>query len=58
MGVKTWLILGDISEWRWFLDEKKTEWYDSVEIFRNNNIKSWSPVLNDIKTALESRYLK
>jgi len=58
MGVKTWLILGDISEWRWFLDEKKTEWYDSVEIFRNNNIKSWSPVLNDIKNALELRYLK
>tara|TARA_B100000925_G_scaffold285882_1_gene262800 strand:- start:17 stop:1600 length:1584 start_codon:yes stop_codon:yes gene_type:complete len=58
LGVKTWMILGDVSEWRWFLDEKKTDWYDSVELFRNTTVDSWEPVLNNIKKALEDRYLK
>jgi hypothetical protein len=31
---KTFLMLPYLNEWRWFDDEKKTPWYDSVEIFK------------------------
>jgi len=37
MGVKTFLFLNKNSEWRWFFDEDRTPWYDSVRIFKKQN---------------------
>ena len=37
MGKKTFLLLNKNSEWRWFLDEEKTPWYDSVRIFKKKH---------------------
>ena len=34
LGIKTYLILPYASDWRWFGNDKTTEWYDSVEIFK------------------------
>lgn len=34
MGKKTFVLLSKDAEWRWFLDEETTPWYDSVKIFK------------------------
>ncbi len=41
LGVKTFLILGINSEWRWLLDKNDSIWYKSIQIFRqeNHNLK-------------------
>lgn len=37
MGKRTFALLSKDSEWRWFLDEEKTPWYDSVKIFKKRH---------------------
>lgn len=53
LGIKTWLILGAVSEWRWGTHEKNNSWYDSVELFRSKTPKEWDGVLEDVKEALQ-----
>lgn len=36
MGKKTFVLLSKDAEWRWFLDDKITPWYNSVRIFKKN----------------------
>ena len=48
LGVKTFLMLPSVSEWRWFEDCKKTLWYDSVEIFRQGEKGNWNDVIDRI----------
>ena len=52
LGIKSFLMLPKCSEWRWFLDEKKTVWYDSVELFVQNKLYDWSNVVDEIEKKL------
>ncbi|MBQ7450622.1 tetratricopeptide repeat protein [bacterium] len=52
LGKKAFLMLPKSSEWRWFLDEKKTVWYDSVELFVQDKLYDWSSVTDKIKKKL------
>ena len=40
-------------DWRWFDNDKTTEWYDSIKIFRQENTKSWDDVIENIKQELK-----
>lgn len=54
MAKKTFLLLNRDSEWRWFLDEETTPWYDSVRIFKKKNDKeSWDVLMQRVVEALE-----
>jgi len=55
LGVKTYLVLGYLSEWRWGKEGRDTYWYDSVKIFRSNKIGDWSGVLGEIENELKNR---
>ena len=52
LGVKTFMLLPYVTDWRWFDNDKKTEWYDSVEIFKQKNPKSWDDVFESIKKEI------
>ena len=56
LGIKTWMILGDIYDWRWFRNEKRTDWYESVELFRANKPRDWTPVLETIRDRLIAEF--
>lgn len=60
MGIKTWLLLGYGSDWRWFKDETKCDLYDSVEYIRlkeNIPFKGIVPkVVDKLKSSLLSLY--
>ena len=53
LGVKTYLVLGYLSEWRWGKDGSDTYWYDSVKIIRSDKIGDWSGVLGEIENELK-----
>ena len=53
LGVKTFLMIPYVNDWRWFTDTKTTPWYDSVEIFKQTDPISWENVINDIVNRLE-----
>ena len=57
LGVKTILILGFLSEWRWGKEDKKSYWYNSVEIFRSNIANDWKVVLEKVKDRLKELLL-
>jgi ADP-heptose:LPS heptosyltransferase len=54
LNVKTLLLLGYISEWRWF-DNNDKIWYDSVELLRmteNSELKNILPQVKNILTNM------
>ena len=55
LGVKTFLVLGGVSEWRWGKSGNKTYWYDSVEIFRSDTINDWTGVLKDVTDRIKKQ---
>ena len=55
LNVKTLLLLGYISEWRWFNNNDKI-WYNSVELLRmteNSELKNILPQVKNILTNME-----
>ncbi|MCM1264943.1 MAG: hypothetical protein NC200_01985, partial [Candidatus Gastranaerophilales bacterium] len=44
LGVKTYLLLCHAPDWRWFENDKKTEWYPSVTIIKQQDRKTWEDV--------------
>lgn len=53
MGIKTYLMLPYTPEWRWFDDDSKTPWYDSVRIFKQTKIGDWTDVVERINSCLK-----
>ncbi len=53
LGIKTWLLLPYVSEWRWFNDNKTTPWYDSIRIFKQDKLNDWDSVIEKVKAELE-----
>ncbi len=52
MGVKTFLMLPYMPEWRWFYDTETTPWYDSVKIFKQKIPGDWAEVVARIKNEI------
>ena len=52
LGVKTYLMLPCMPEWRWFYDTETTPWYDSVKIFKQKTPGAWEEVVARIKDEL------
>ena len=52
LGIKTYLLLPYAVDWRWFSDTKKTLWYNSVEIFKQDDSISWENPINSIVERL------
>ena len=56
MGVKSYLMLCDDSDWRWFNDRETTPWYDSVRIFKQKIRDRWEDVAIDIAEAIKKEF--
>lgn len=53
MGVRTWLLLGFVSEWRWS-NADKSYWYDSIDIIR---VKEENKKLETIMPAVKNKLI-
>lgn len=54
LGVKTFLMLPYISDWRWFDDTKTTPWYKSIEIFKQIDSISWEKPITEIVDRIKN----
>lgn len=52
LGLKTFLLLPQTAEWRWFNDEKQCSWYDSVRIFKQKEAGNWYEVIKQAEREL------
>jgi ADP-heptose:LPS heptosyltransferase len=57
LNVKTWLLLGYVSDWRWFKDDISS-WYNSVEILRMKENKELKYILPVVKEKIDNMDLK
>lgn len=53
LGINSYLILGKNSEWRWLLNTNKSIWYNSIEIFREEN-SSFTDIFSQINDNLQN----
>ena len=58
LNIKSILLLNYNSDWRWFRDKKKTIWYPSVDIIKQENFDIWDNVFDELKKRLEKLVAK
>lgn len=54
MGIRTYLLLPYYADWRWFHNEEKTQWYNSIRIFKQKEPNDWQSVINEVNMILEN----
>lgn len=52
LGKPCWVVLPRVYNWRWHIDLSKSDWYDSVKIFRQNEAGNWAEVFDRIEKEL------
>jgi hypothetical protein len=52
LGVRTWLALPFVGDWRWLEEQADTPWYPSVRIFRQPAPGDWGSVFEAMAAAL------
>jgi ADP-heptose:LPS heptosyltransferase len=54
MNIKTWLLLGT-TDWRWSDDEKKSDWYNSIEFIRKKEGQKFKDIIQtQVKSKLKA----
>ena len=52
LGQNTWAMVAKNHEWRWSANEKKSLWYPTTKIFRQEKAGNWNSVVNSINMDL------
>ena len=48
LGIKTWVVLKYVPEWRWLLDRQDSPWYSSITLYRQQKLGEWQPVFDQM----------
>lgn len=52
LGVRTWLLLDVNPHWIWMLERRDSPWYPSLTLYRQQQYRDWSPVLQRVRADL------
>ena len=52
MGIKTWVLVPNIPDWRWGTQEESTFWYPSIRLFRQEDDINWGQTWRRIDCEL------
>ncbi len=52
LGVRTWLALSYVGDWRWMTKRDDSPWYPSMRLFRQRTMNQWDDVFHDMADAL------
>ena len=54
LGVRTWIALAHVADWRWQTERADSPWYPSVRLFRQAQRQQWGPVFARIAAELQA----
>ncbi len=52
LGVRTWVALSLVPDWRWLLDRSDSPWYPSLRLFRQTRLGAWDEVFDRMASEL------
>jgi Flp pilus assembly protein TadD len=52
LGVRVWVALSAVGEWRWLVDRDDTSWYPTMRLFRQAELGDWDGVFERMAIAL------
>ena len=52
LGVRVWLVLQSVADWRWLTDRTDTPWYPTMRLFRQRVMGDWAEVFQRIAREL------
>ena len=58
LGVRTYLAVSNVADWRWGVDEAYSRWYPSIRIFRQPKHGDWASVFQQIRQSIQLEVLK
>jgi ADP-heptose:LPS heptosyltransferase len=53
LGVRVWVVLTTIPDWRWLLEREDTPWYPTMRLFRQRRKGDWDEVFERIAGELK-----
>jgi tetratricopeptide (TPR) repeat protein len=53
LGVRVWVPLCHVADWRWLLEREDCPWYPTMRLFRQERPGDWTEVFQRIATAVE-----
>ena len=53
LGVRLWLMIPFVPDWRWLLSRQDTIWYQSARLFRQENRDDWATVVDALGKELD-----
>ncbi len=54
LGVRAWVPLPLVTDWRWLLDRDDSPWYPAMTLFRQDPSGDWEPVFGRMAARLRS----
>ena len=54
LGVRTWVALSTVGDWRWMESGDSCPWYPTARLFRQTTLDDWDGVFRQMADALGS----
>jgi tetratricopeptide (TPR) repeat protein len=54
LGVRTWLALPAVADWRWLVDREDSPWYGSARLYRQRRAGDWTEVFDRVVRDLDA----
>ncbi len=58
MGIRTWVMLQAVPDWRWGLSGSTTPWYPSLRLVRQKRAGDWKSVIGALHRELAGAFLR
>lgn len=52
LNIPTWILLNQRTLWHWFNEGENTVWYDSIRLYRQEQLETWDPVFSRVTADL------
>ncbi len=56
MGIRVWIPLPLVPDWRWLLQRSDSPWYPTLRLFRQTNLGDWGEVFERITEELRREF--
>jgi ADP-heptose:LPS heptosyltransferase len=52
LGVRVWVVLQAVPDWRWLTDRSDSPWYPTMRLFRQRALGDWSELFERVSAEL------